>query len=85
MATTATYHKRKLYIPKDVEEALELSDGDQTEIQILDEKSFKVSLKQKPRRTTVVERRLIDRILNRPLAGKLSKKHFNRADYYEED
>jgi bifunctional DNA-binding transcriptional regulator/antitoxin component of YhaV-PrlF toxin-antitoxin module len=81
---TATYHKRKLYIPKDVEEALELSDGDQTEIQILDEKSFKVSLRQKPRRMTGVEKRLADRILNRPLSGKLSRKHFSRGDYYEE-
>jgi hypothetical protein len=80
---TATYHKRKLYIPKEVEDTLELSDGVQTEIEILDKKSFKVSLRQKPQKTSNVDKRIINRILERPFSGKLAAQHFRRKDFYD--
>jgi hypothetical protein len=80
----ATYHKKKLYIPKEVEDTLELSDGDQAEIQILDKKSFKVSLRQRKKpQISDIEKRMIERILKDPFSGKLAKQHFQRQDYYE--
>jgi len=81
---TATYHKRKLYIPKEVEDILELSDGDQAEIQVLDEKSFKVSLRRKSR-TPALEKRIINRIIERPFSAKLTVKHLRRKDFYDQD
>ena len=79
---TATYHKRKLYIPKEVEDTLELSDGDQAEIQVLDAKSFKVSLRGK-QRGAGPEKHIIDRILQRPFSAKLTVKHPKRKDFYK--
>lgn len=80
----ATYHKRKLYIPKEVEEGLELVDGDQAEIRILDEKSFNVSLRRKAT-TRAVEKRIINRIVERPFSAKLTVRHLRRKDFYDED
>ncbi|MGI0078657.1 MAG: hypothetical protein ACRECH_03460 [Nitrososphaerales archaeon] len=81
--TIATYHKRKLYIPKEVADTLELSDGDQAEIRILDEKSFKVSLKKSE--TAALEKGIINRILQRPFSSKLLVRHLKRKDFYDED
>ncbi|HZW54977.1 MAG TPA: hypothetical protein VFF30_01675 [Nitrososphaerales archaeon] len=79
----ATYHKRKLYIPKEVENKLKLSDGDRAEIEVLDEGTFKVRLKRKSG-MTAAEERLIDRMINKPFSGKLAARHFRRKDYYDE-
>ena len=79
MPTVATYHKRKLYVPKEVEEKLGLVDGDKTEIQVVDEKSFTVTL----RRKTSPEERIVERILHSPLASKIKGKSFRREDYYD--
>ncbi len=80
MATTATYHKRKLYIPKDVERKLGLSDGDQAEISVIDDKSFSVSVRRKK---PTPEERIVNRIIRNPLSVKLGKKRLRRKDYYE--
>jgi len=82
MATTATYHKRKLYIPRDVEQKLGLSDGDQAEISILDDKSFSVSVRHKK---STPEERIVNRIIRNPISAKMSKKHLRRGDYYESE
>lgn len=65
---TATYHRRKLYIPKEVEEKLALADGDQAEIRIVDSKSFVVNIK----RTLGPEERVATRIAERPFSFTLN-------------
>ncbi len=79
MTATATYHKRKLYVPKIVEEKLGLVDGDKAEIRIVDGKSFTVSIKRK----SSPEDRLIERILKSPFTSKMKGKTLKREDYYD--
>jgi bifunctional DNA-binding transcriptional regulator/antitoxin component of YhaV-PrlF toxin-antitoxin module len=79
MPSIATYHKRKLYVPKEVEEKLGLVDGDKAEIQVVDEKSFTVSLKRK----SSPEDRIVERILHSPFTSKIRGKSFKREDYYD--
>ncbi len=83
---TVTYYKRKLYIPKEVEEKLELENGDKAEIQILDEKSFNVSIRRKAAgKMSAVEKRIINRIIEKPFSAKLRMKQLKRKDFYDED
>ncbi|MFI5421221.1 MAG: hypothetical protein ACHQ1H_09675 [Nitrososphaerales archaeon] len=81
MPSIATYHKRKLYVPKDVEEKLGLVDGDRAEIQVIDEKSFTVFLKRK----SSPEDRMVERILHNPFTSTIKGKRFKREDYYDAD
>lgn len=75
----ATYHRRKLYVPKEVEERLGLADGDQAEIRVLDDRSFSVMLKRK----TSPEERIARRALEHPLTFQV-KSRLKRKDYYED-
>lgn len=73
-----TYNGRKLYIPKEVQERLGLTDGDQADIRVLDDRSFTVTVK----RTSVPEERIAQRILERPFSFAV-KTPIKREDYYE--
>lgn len=74
-----TYHRRKLYIPKEVQERLGLTDGDEAEIHVLDDRSFTVTVK----RTSAPEERIAQRILERPFSFA-EKTPIKREDYYED-
>lgn len=76
---TATYHKRKLYVPKEVERKLGLADGDQAEIRIIDDRSFTVTV----RRKSSPEERIARRTIERPFTLTL-KRSLKREDYYED-
>lgn len=43
----STYHKKKIYVPAEVREKIELREGDRLTVAVLDRKSFKVELKRK--------------------------------------
>ena len=73
-----SYHRRKLYIPKEVQEKLGLTDGDQAEIQVLDDQSFTVTVK----RASAPDERIAQRILERPFSFDV-KTPIKREDYYE--
>jgi len=73
-----TYHRRKLYIPKEVQERLGLADGDEAEIRVLDDNSFTVTVK----RTSAPEERIAQRILNQSFSFAV-KTPIKREDYYE--
>lgn len=77
--TEATYHKRKLYVPKEVEERLGLMDGDKAEIRIVDDRSFAVIVKRK----SSPEDRIVRRTLEGPFTFTL-KRPLKREDYYED-
>ncbi len=71
----ASYHKRKLYVPREVEEKLGLADGDQAEIRIMDEKSFTVTVRKK----SSPEERIVRRTVERPFTFTL-KTSLKRED-----
>jgi len=78
LMANGTYHRRKLYIPKEVEERLGLNDGDEAEIRILDDRSFTVTVK----RTSAPEERIAQRVLERPFSFAV-KVPIKREVYYE--
>ena len=79
LMANGTYHRRKLYIPKEVQERVGLADGDETEIRVLDDRSFTVTVK----RTSAPEERIAQRILERPFSFTV-KTPIKREDYYED-
>ena len=79
LMANGSYHGRKLYIPKEIQERLGLTDGDETEIRVLDDRSFTVTVK----RTSAPEERIVQRVLERPFSFAV-KTPIKREDYYED-
>ena len=73
-----TYHRRKLYIPKEIEDRLGLADEDETEIRVVDYRSFNVTGKH----TSDAEERIAQRILKRAFSLTL-KTPVKRKDFCE--
>jgi bifunctional DNA-binding transcriptional regulator/antitoxin component of YhaV-PrlF toxin-antitoxin module len=73
-----TYHRRKLYIPKEIQDRLGLADGDETEIRVVDDRSFTVPVKH----AYDSEERIAQRTLERPFSFTL-KTPAKREDFYE--
>lgn len=73
-----TYHKDKLYLPREVKEKLGLADGDRLRIEVVDEGEARI---------IVVRRRSTERLLewldNPPALGKV-KGSLRRRDIYED-
>jgi bifunctional DNA-binding transcriptional regulator/antitoxin component of YhaV-PrlF toxin-antitoxin module len=77
LMANGAYHRRKLYIPKEIQERLGLTDGDETEMHVLDDRSFTVTVK----RTSAPEERIAQRIIQQPFSFAL-KTPVKREDYY---
>jgi len=59
-----TYHKRKIYVPAEVRREIGLMEGDKLTVEILDRKSFRVTLKRK-----TAEKQIFDAITNARRVG----------------
>lgn len=76
MAET-TYHKKKIYVPAEVREKVDLRDGDRLAVVVLDRKSFRVELKRK-----TAEEQILDALTNAHEIGV--PKGWTRREIYED-
>jgi len=71
MATKGRYHSAKVYIPKDVREALHLEEGDEIEFSLVDEHEARIVVKK-----VDADQKLLE-LLKRPrklgIRGKLTR------------
>jgi len=78
MAET-TYHKDKLYVPREIKEKLGLSDGDKLEIEVVGQGEAKISV---VRRKGATEKLL--RWLDTPPIDGAVKGRLSRREIYED-
>jgi bifunctional DNA-binding transcriptional regulator/antitoxin component of YhaV-PrlF toxin-antitoxin module len=78
MAET-TYHKNKVYLPREIQESLGLVDGDRLYIEVLDRGVARLILM----RGGEAGKRVLERIDNPPNLGKL-KGRITRKEIYED-
>jgi bifunctional DNA-binding transcriptional regulator/antitoxin component of YhaV-PrlF toxin-antitoxin module len=78
MAET-TYHKDKLYLPREIRESLGLVDGDRLYIEVLDKGVARLILM----RGGEAGKRVLERIDNPPNLGKL-RGRIRREEIYED-
>ena len=72
-----TYHKKKIYVPAEVEEKIGLREGDRLALAVLDKKSFKVELKRK-----TAEEQIVDALTNAREIGV--PRGLTRREIYED-
>lgn len=73
----STYHKKKIYVPAEVREKIELREGDRLTVAVLDRKSFKVELKRK-----TAEEQILDALTKAREIGV--PKGLTRREIYED-
>lgn len=78
MAET-TYHKDKMYVPREIKEKLDLADGDKLEIEVVGRGEARIRV---VRRKGATER-LIEWLDNPPMLGEV-KGSLRRRDIYED-
>jgi len=71
-----TYHKKKIYVPAEVEKKIGLREGDRLALAVLDKKSFRVELKRK-----TAEEQIVDALTNAREIGV--PKGLTRREIYE--
>ena len=71
-----TYHKKKIYVPSEVEKKIGLREGDRLALAVLDKKSFRVELKRK-----TAEEQIVDALTNAREIGV--PKGLTRREIYE--
>ena len=72
-----TYHKKKIYVPAEVEKKIGLREGDRLALAVLDKKSFRVELKRK-----TAEEQIVDALTNAREIGV--PKGLTRREIYED-
>lgn len=72
-----TYHKKKIYVPAEIREKIELREGDRLAVAVLDRKSFKVELKRK-----TAEEQILDALISAREIGV--PKGLTRREIYED-
>ena len=72
-----TYHKKKIYVPAEVEKKIGLREGDRLTVAVLDRKSFRVELKRK-----TAEEQIVDALTNAREIGV--PKGLTRREIYED-
>lgn len=77
--TVATFHKRKLYIPRDIQERLGLVDGDRLEISIVNGREARIRVVRGDDAT----RRLLGLLDDPPMKGKVLGR-LRRREIYED-
>jgi bifunctional DNA-binding transcriptional regulator/antitoxin component of YhaV-PrlF toxin-antitoxin module len=79
LTSKTTYHKDKLYVPREIKEKMGLTDGDKLKIEVVGKDEARISV---VRRKSATER-LIEWLENPPIKGRL-KETLSRRDIYED-
>jgi len=74
-----TYHKDKIYIPREVKERLRLKDGDRLTIEVTDSDEARIKIVENDRAT----QELLELLENPPRMGKI-KGRLTRREIYED-
>ena len=79
MASETTYHKDKLYVPREVKEKMGLTDGDRLQIEVVGKDEARISV---VRRQGATER-LIEWLEHPPIKGRVTGT-LRRRDIYDD-
>lgn len=74
-----TYHKDKLYVPKEVRDALGLTEGDRLRIEVVDRSEARIRIIRRVNAT----KRILDLLNNPPDLGRIKGK-LTRKEIYED-
>jgi len=74
-----TYHKDKLYLPKEVRETLGLTEGDRLRIEVINEREARIVIV----RSADATKRILGRLDNPPDLGRIKGK-LTRREIYED-
>ncbi len=72
--TETTYHKDKLYVPREIKEKLGLTDGDKLEIEVVGRDEAKISVVRRRGATEKLIKWLDVTPINGKVKGKLSRR-----------
>ena len=78
--TETTYHKDKVYLPKEVRETMGLMEGDRLRIEVLNEREARIVVV----RSADATKRILGRLDNPPDLGRI-RERLTRREIYEDN